>query len=142
MKECCNFQKYSNTYRNNFELNEKILINDNFKLEHKTITRKNKKRGNWIINGIITKIYSYNSFKVKISNNYKDILFKEDEYYINLTMIKKVNESVWKKLIMRNHNYLIITKAFVILIMKMAILIIVMCILLFMIVLCLLLILE
>lgn len=41
-------QKYSNTYRNNFELNEKILINDNFKLEHKTIKRKNKKRGNWI----------------------------------------------------------------------------------------------
>ena len=91
-------QKYSNTYRNNFELNEKILINDNFKLEHKTIKRKNKKRGNWIINGIVTKIYSYNSFKVKISNNYKDILYKNEEYYINLTMIKKVNESVWKKI--------------------------------------------
>lgn len=91
-------QKYSNIYRNNFELNEKILINDNFKLEHKTIKRKNKKRGNWIINGIIIKIYSYNSFKVKISKNHKDILFKDDEYYINLTMIKKVNESVWKKI--------------------------------------------
>ena len=91
-------QKYTNVYRNTFELNEKILINNNFKVENKTIKRKNKKRGNWIINVIITKIYSYNSFKVKIINNYEDALKKDEEYYINLTMIKKVNESVWKEI--------------------------------------------
>ena len=91
-------QKYTNVYRNTFELNEKILINNNFKVENKTIKRKNKKRGNWIINGIITKIYLYNSFKVKIINNFEDALKKDEEYYINLTMIKKVNESVWKEI--------------------------------------------
>ena len=61
-------QKYTNKYRNIFSINEKILINDNFRLENKTIKRRNKKRGNWNINGKIVKIYSFNSFKVEIMN--------------------------------------------------------------------------
>ena len=34
-------QKNTNVFRNTFELNEKILINDNFKIEINTIKRRN-----------------------------------------------------------------------------------------------------
>ena len=44
----------------------------------------------------IIKIYSSNSYKIKISENYKDILKKDEEYYTNINLIKKVNDSVWK----------------------------------------------
>ncbi len=46
-------QKDTNIYRNKFEINEKILINDNFKVENKCLKRRNKRHGLRIINGII-----------------------------------------------------------------------------------------
>ena len=92
-----NRQKYSNIYRNNYELNEKILIHTNFFLSNNTIKRKSKKNEIYCINAKIIKIYSNSSYKIKVANNYKNILLKNNEYYTNITMIKKVDENVWKK---------------------------------------------
>ena len=69
-------QKTSNVYRNTFKVNEKVLINDNFNLKNNTIKRNERKYGKWDINGIIVKEYSFNSYKVKVTNNYKNILKK------------------------------------------------------------------
>ena len=89
-------QKYSNIYKNTFNLKEKILLNENFKIENKTLKKRNNKFGLWSITAEIIKIYSANSYKIKISENYKDILKKDEEYYTNINLIKKVNDSVWK----------------------------------------------
>ena len=91
-------QKFSNVFRNNYKINEKVLLNDNFRIENHTIKRRNKKNGNWVITAIILKAYSYNSYKIKIANDYKDILLKNEVYYTNITMIKKINDNVWKKI--------------------------------------------
>ena len=37
-----NSQKYNDIYRNQYEANEKVLINDNFIVENKTIKKKQK----------------------------------------------------------------------------------------------------
>ena len=89
-------QKYSNIYKNTFNLKEKILLNKNFKIENKTLKKRNNKFGLWSITAEIIKIYSSNNYKIKISENYKDILKKDEEYYTNINLIKKVNDSVWK----------------------------------------------
>ena len=89
-------QKSSNIYRNTYKLNEKVLINNNFYLKNNTIKRRNRKYGNWDINGVIRKIYSFNSYKIEITKNYENILKKGESYYINCTMLKKVDENVWK----------------------------------------------
>ena len=65
-------QKNTNTYKNTFKIGEKILINNNIKIDNKTIKKNNKKTGLWNITGVIIKIYSGGSYKVKIlsdSNN-------------------------------------------------------------------------
>ena len=33
-------QKYSNKYKNTYSLNEKILLNDNFKIDNKTLKKE------------------------------------------------------------------------------------------------------
>jgi len=99
-----NSQKYNNIYRNQYEVNEKVLINDNFIVENKTIKKRNKKYGKWIITGTILKSYSFNSYKIKVNQDFKNLLFKNNEYYINLTMIKKIDESVWKKINSENQK--------------------------------------
>ena len=38
-------QKYSNIYKNTFNLKEKILLNKNFKIENKTLKKRNNKFG-------------------------------------------------------------------------------------------------
>ena len=63
-------QKYS-IYKNAFNLNEKILLNDNFVIDNKTLKKRNKKFGFWTITAEIIKIYSANSYKIKISENYR-----------------------------------------------------------------------
>ena len=52
----------------------------------------------------IIKIYSNSSYKIKIANNYKNILLQNNEYYTNITMIKKVVENVWKKINLENQK--------------------------------------
>ena len=89
-------QKYSNIYKNTFNLKEKILLNEKFKIENKTLKKRNNKFRLWSTTAEIIKIYSANSYKIKISENYKDILKKDEEYYTNINLIKKVNDSVWK----------------------------------------------
>ena len=37
-------------------------------------------------------------------NDFKDILFANEEYYINITMLKKVNEKVWKEINYENQK--------------------------------------
>ena len=54
-------QKYSNKYKNTYSLNEKILLNDNFKIDNKTLKKRNNKFGLWAITAEIIKIYSANS---------------------------------------------------------------------------------
>ena len=81
-------QKFNNVFRNTYEINEKVLINDNFKIDNHTLKKRNKKYGNWVITGLILKSYSFNSYKIKIMNNYKNILFKNDIYYLILIFIK------------------------------------------------------
>ena len=97
-------QKSSNIYRSIYNINEKVLINDNFILENKTIKRKNKKYGKWVITGIIIKAYSSTSYKIRVTNNFKDLLKKNDEYYTNITMIKKIDENAWKKINCENQE--------------------------------------
>ena len=36
-------QKFSNVFRNNYKINEEVLLNDNFRIENHTIKRRNKK---------------------------------------------------------------------------------------------------
>ena len=36
-------QKYSNIYKNSFSLKEKIILNDNFKIDNKTLKKRNNK---------------------------------------------------------------------------------------------------
>ena len=74
-------QKLNNIFRNKYEINEKVLINDNFKIENNTLKKRNKKYGSWVITGIILKSYSFNSYKNKITKDYQNILFKDDIYY-------------------------------------------------------------
>ena len=59
-------QKNSYIYKNIYEVGEKILINNNFKIDKKTIKKNNKKLGVWNITGEIVKIYSAGSYKIKI----------------------------------------------------------------------------
>ena len=99
-------QKTSNVYRNTFKVNEKVLINDNFNLKNNTIKRNERKYGKWDINGIIVKEYSFNSYKVKVTNNYKNILKKEECYYIHCTMLKKIDPDVWKKINEEQQNFI------------------------------------
>ena len=58
--------------------------------------KKNKKYGKWIITGTILKSYSFNIFKIKVNQDFKNLLFKNNEYYINITMIKIIDESLEK----------------------------------------------
>ena len=99
-------QKYSNIYKNTFNLKEKILLNDNFKIDKKTLKKRNNKLGLWTITAEIIKIYSANSYKIKISENYKNILKKGEEYYTNINLIKKVNDSIWKTINKENQDKL------------------------------------
>lgn len=96
-------QKDSNIWKDTFEINQHWLINDNLIIENQTIKRINSKYDTCCISGIIIKIYSNNSYKVKIVNNFKDILFENEVYYINIKMLKKVNEKVWKEIY--NYNF-------------------------------------
>ena len=48
------------------------------------------------------KIYSVNSYKIKISENFKNILKKNDEYYSNINLIKNFNDSIWKTINQEN----------------------------------------
>ena len=60
----------------------RILINNNIKIENKTI-KKNKKIDLWNITGIINKIYSGCGYKVKIlsdSNKY----FNKNEGFVKM----------------------------------------------------------
>ena len=97
-------QKYSNIYKNTFNLKEKILLNDNFIIDNKTLKKRNNKFGLWSITAEIIKIYSANSYKIKISENYKNILTRDDEYYTNINLIKKVNDSILKKINQENQD--------------------------------------
>ena len=58
-------QKYSNIYKNTFNLNEKILLNDNFVIDNNTLKKRNKKFGLWTITQEIIKIYSANSYRMR-----------------------------------------------------------------------------
>ena len=91
-------QKFSNIFRNNYKINEKVLLNENFKIENNTLKRRNRKNGKWLITAIILKAYSFNSYKIKIAKDYKNILSKNEIYYTNITMIKKINDEVWKNI--------------------------------------------
>ena len=91
-------QKNTNIYKNTFKLWEKILINNNIKIDNKTIKKNNKKTGLWNITGVITKIYSGGSYKVKILSDSNNYFNRNEEYYINITSIKKVDDTVWQKL--------------------------------------------
>ena len=91
-------QKNSNIYKNIYEVGEKILINNNFKIDKKTIKKNNKKIGVWNITGEIVKIYSGGSYKIKIIADENNYFYKNDEYYTNIKCIKKVDEKLWKKL--------------------------------------------
>ena len=95
------FNWISNIYRYTFKINEHVLINDNINIENHTIKRRNSKYGKWPINDIIIKIYSNSSYKVKIVNDFKDIIFANKEYYINITTIKKLMKRYGRKLIMK-----------------------------------------
>ena len=97
-------QKYSNKYKNTYCLNEKILLNDNFKIDNKTLKKRNNKFGLWAITAEIIKIYSANSYKIKICENYKDVLKKDEEYYTNINLIKKVNDTIWKTINQENQD--------------------------------------
>ena len=81
-------QKYNNVFRNTDEINEKVLINDNFKIGNHTLQKRNKKYRNWVITGHNLKSYSFNSYKIKIMNNYKNIIFKNNIYYSILLFVK------------------------------------------------------
>ena len=48
-------------------MNEKVLINDNYIVENKTY-------GKSIITGTILKSYSFNSYKIKVNQDYKNLL--------------------------------------------------------------------
>ena len=56
-------QKYSNIYKNFFTLKEKILLNDDFKIDNKTLKKRNNKFGLWCITAEIIKIYSQTAIK-------------------------------------------------------------------------------
>ena len=99
-------QKYSNIFKNTYSINEKVLINENFKIYNKTLKKINKNFGQWNITAEIIKVYSTNSYKVKICDDFENILKKGDEYYTNITMIKKVNDDVWKAINQENQNRL------------------------------------
>ena len=67
------------------------------------------KKGNnnfWLltISAEIMKIYSVNSYKIKISENFKNILNKNDEYYSNVNLIKNFNASNWKTINQENQE--------------------------------------
>jgi len=85
-------QKYSNIYKNSFTLKDKILLNDKFRI--------------WRITAEIIKIYSSSVCKIKLCDDYKDILKKGEEFYTNITLIKKVNDTVRKKINQKNHDKL------------------------------------
>ena len=85
-------QKYSNIYKNSFTLKDKILLNDKFRI--------------WRITAEIIKIYSSSGCKIKLCDDYKDILKKGEEFYTNITLIKKVNDTVRKKINQKNHDKL------------------------------------
>ena len=99
-------QKYSNIYKNTFNFKEKIFFNDNFIIDNQNLKKRNNKYGLWTITAEIIKIYSVNSYKIKISENYKNILKKDEEYYTNINLIKKVNDSVWKTINQENQDKL------------------------------------
>ena len=80
-------QKNFNIYKNIYEVGEKILINNNFKIEKKIIKKSNKKLGVWNITGEIVKIYSGGSYKIKIIADENNYFSKNDEYYTNIKCI-------------------------------------------------------
>ena len=58
--------------------------------------KNNKKTGIWNILGEIIKNYFTGSYKIKIDENK---FFKSgEEYYINFTLLKKLDDKIWKKL--------------------------------------------
>ena len=48
-----NSQKFSNIYKNTFDVREKVLINENFKIDNKTLKKRNKK----MVYGILMVLY-------------------------------------------------------------------------------------
>ena len=52
-KNMLNSQKFSNIYKNTFDVGEKVLINENFKIDNKTLKRRNKK----MVYGILMVLY-------------------------------------------------------------------------------------
>ena len=54
---------------NNYSLKEKVLINENFKLENKTLKKNNKKFDLYNINEEINKA-SYSTYKIRICDDY------------------------------------------------------------------------
>ena len=42
-------QKYSNIFKNTYSINEKVLINENFKINNKTLKKIGKNFGQWNI---------------------------------------------------------------------------------------------
>ena len=74
------------------------MISNNIKIDKNTIKKNNKKLGLWNITAEIIKIYSGGSYKIKIISDENEFFLANEEYYINNTCIKKINENLCKKL--------------------------------------------
>lgn len=91
-------QNKINAYKNSyfFTVWEKALINNNIKISNMIFIKNNKKIGLWNIIAKIIKILSGRSFKITIINDKNKIFSKGEEYYMNISIIKKVDKNIWK----------------------------------------------
>ena len=60
--------------------------------------KNNKKTRIWNILGEIIKIYSAGSYAIKILNDENKFFKSGEEYYINFTLLKKLDDKIWQKL--------------------------------------------
>jgi hypothetical protein len=65
-------QKSCNVYKNDYQIGEEILINNNINISNKTL-KNNKKLGLWNITAEIIKILSGGSYKIKIVRDENNI---------------------------------------------------------------------
>ena len=87
-----------------FKRLQNYLLNNNFIIDNKTLKKGNNNFWLFTISPEIMKIYSVNSYKIKISENFKNILKKNDEYYSNINLIKNFNDSIWKTINQENQE--------------------------------------
>ena len=87
-----------------FKRLQNYLLNNNFIIDNKTLKKGNNNFWLFTISPEIMKIYSVNSYKIKISENFKNILNKNDEYYSNVNLIKNFNDSNWKTINQENQE--------------------------------------